>query len=105
MTALAPLELDPNATYDALRRKQPARLNFVTFARAIPGFAERYAKVVPDEYVTLKGRGPAVVACPCGHELEVPNLATRRCDCGRDFAKLGDHVHVAPAVQGDDDGE
>lgn len=100
---LAPLELDPNASYDALRRKQPARLNWISFARAIPGLAQRYTHAVPAEFVHIERRRPATVSCVCGVQLEVPDLATRRCDCGRDFAKLGDQVLVAPAVEGQEE--
>jgi hypothetical protein len=61
-----------------------------------------FTKTVPDEMWSAKEwEGDAehdliaVIACPCGEEPEVAQLATTVCGCGRVFILAGERVLVA----------
>jgi hypothetical protein len=77
------------------------RFTAVSGALAVPGFLGPFTKSVPEEMWAAKdwnGEAAdliAVVACPCGQEPEVGQLASTICDCGRAFILAGDRVLVA----------
>jgi hypothetical protein len=60
----------------------------------------QFSKTVPDEmWAAKKFDGEqadlvAIVACPCGEEPEVAQVATAICKCGRAFLLAGDRVLV-----------
>lgn len=80
---LPDLPLDPAFQYDAAGRKQPRRLDFLTFVRAAPQLAERVRKV-PAHAIDDSVEDGAMVTCPCGGKPVVPDTLIR-CpgDCGR----------------------
>lgn len=91
-----PARMDVAATYDALGRKQPQRLGFMQFARAIPGYAAQFAKRVPDQFVAQVDLGVLEVACPCG---VTPGpccawMVPTPCECDRIYVNLGSAVLV-----------
>lgn len=67
----------------------------------MPGIIGLFSKTVPDEmWATKEFAGEsadriAVIACPCGEEPEVAQLASTICNCGRAFILAGDRVLVA----------
>lgn len=65
---------------------QPRRFSSLTMLKAVPGIvAGFFDSTVPEEMWTMDAdpAGPiAVVACPCGAEVEVPEAQTAICDCG-----------------------
>lgn len=86
---------DPLRPYDRLGRKQPHGLDFASFARGIPGFAEQFGKRVPKRYLRKSATGVWTVTCVCAARHELRPLHLRPCDCGRVFVLLGDMVKVA----------
>jgi hypothetical protein len=92
-----PFRRDPAADYDALGRKKPAPLNFMHFARAIPGYAALFNGRAPDEFVAQVADGVVEVACVCKPD-ELPRckrLVPTPCRCGRWFLYNGSSVLVA----------
>lgn len=89
------MTLDPAATYDLLERKQPQRLGFMQFARAIPGYAGLFTTEVPGEFVAQVGVDEVDVACPCGETPRVKWMTPTGCACERTFVNLGTSVRVA----------
>lgn len=86
---------DPAAKFDGLGRKQPQRLGFVQFARAIPGYVQQFSGRVPDEQVKREP-GTATLTCVCGrqHTLQA-NLPIECGGCNRVFALVAGRVRVA----------
>lgn len=89
---------DPAGTFDRLERKQPARLNWMHFVRAIPGYVDQFKTRVPDNFYAQHADGVVEVACPCG---VVPGprctlLVPTGCACGRTFIYTGNDVRVYP---------
>lgn len=60
----------------------------------IPGFAERFERVVP---TSAWNGGPtwAVVTCPCGEAPDLERGVPTPCECGRAFLFTGESVRVA----------
>lgn len=77
------------------------RFTAVSMALAVPGILAAFEKTVPDSmWAAKEWNGEqadliAVVACPCGGEPEVAQLASSICKCGRAFILAGDRVMVA----------
>jgi hypothetical protein len=86
---------DPAATYDLLERKQPHRLGFVHFARAIPGYLNQFTTEVPGDFVAQVSVDEVDVACPCGETPRVGWMTPTGCACERTFVNLGTSVRVA----------
>lgn len=86
---------DPVRVYDVLGRKVPTRLDWWSYARMLPGFAARFDREVPPEFVARVDEHHLEVSCPCGAapllELYMPVV----CDCSRIFVDLGRWVKVA----------
>lgn len=88
---------DPLVCIDLLGRKQPTRLNWLRFARAIPGYIDQFAVKVPDNFYAQFADGVVEVACPC-KVIPGPRCALlipERCRCGRVYAYTGPDVRVA----------
>lgn len=91
------VDADVAAPRDLLGRKVPHRLNFMHFARAIPGYIDQFKAKVPHEFYAQVDVDTVDVACPCGADppprcvLLVPTA----CVCGRVFAYTGHDVRVA----------
>jgi hypothetical protein len=93
----APVRMDPVGAYDALGRKQPRRLNYADFARAIPGYAALFTGRVPDNFYAQVDDGVVEVACPCKPD-QLPRcelLVPTPCACERWFVYTGSIVRVA----------
>jgi hypothetical protein len=91
------MERDPAATYDRLERKQPHRLNFMHFARAIQGYLDQFSARVPPDFYLQVDDGIVDVACPCKID-PVPRcefMVPTPCRCGRIFVWTGGDVRVA----------
>jgi hypothetical protein len=89
---------DPAATYDVLDRKQPHRLGFMQFARAIPGYVDQFTGRVPPNFFVLTDEGVVDVACPCGATPSCEFMAPTACVCDRTFVYTGGDVRVAYAL-------
>jgi hypothetical protein len=92
-----PVNPDPLASYDALWRKQPKRLGFLEFCRAIPGFVGQFPGRVPEDRITLDHKdGQAIFECVCGEVVYAPVNHIEACHgaCGRTFAFTGREVCV-----------
>lgn len=90
-----PVSPDPAARYDYLGRKQPQRLGFMQFARAIPGYAAAFEKKVPDNFTAQVADGIVEVACPCGETPRLEWMIPAPCACERTFVNTGQTVRVA----------
>jgi hypothetical protein len=93
-----PVNRDPLATYDALWRKQPKRLGFLDFCRAIPGYVGQFPGRVPEDRITLDQDGQqAIFECVCGEVIHAPVNTIEACQgaCGRSFAFTGQSICVA----------
>lgn len=98
MLSERPVRLDPAADYDVIGRKVPQRLGFMAFARGIPGYAARFDREVPGEFLALVNDGVLEVACPCGQTPRLTRMAPVVCACGRTFAHVGSKVVAARAA-------
>lgn len=92
---MPPAHVDPAASYDTQWRKLPAVPGFIQVARAIPGYAQRFHKRVPDEFVAKVTTDEVDVACPCGGTPRCRWNVPEECGCGRQFAYLAGSVRVA----------
>lgn len=102
---MKPVDRDPSAVYDTLGRKQPRRgLGFMAYARGIPGFAARFDREVPAEFVRRGPKGGVIVACPCGQRPLVGPLLVVVCECERAFVFTGRATLVAGGVTPSGDG-
>lgn len=73
---------------DLLGRKDLHRLNLASYAKAIPGFAERIRKV-PARAVQEEKGDEAFVTCPCGaNVVATQELGDCPADCGRHYIYL-----------------
>lgn len=95
MTVEPVVHHDPAASYDALDRKQPHRLGFMQFARAIPGYASQYTGRVPPAFYFQVSVEEVDVACPCGHVPRCYWMVPKECECDRFFVYTGRDVRVA----------
>jgi hypothetical protein len=92
-----PVNPDPLAYYDFLWRKQPKRLGFLDFCRAIPGFVGQFPGRVPVERLTIDQPGDqAIFECVCGEVVYATLNRMEDCPgaCGRIFAFTGEGVCV-----------
>lgn len=80
---------------DRLGRVQPHRLNVLTFAKAIPGFAEQF-RTVPAKFYTATDGERVQVECPCGEPVtcELGSL-TLHGPCKRVYLYAGKRLLVA----------
>ena len=74
---------------------RPRRMTFWTIARSIPGLAELFDTVVPQNLWALAGDGEAELPCPCGEAIHLPEGRPVECSCGRFFVFDGDEIRVA----------
>ena len=74
---------------------RPRRMTFWTFVRTIPGLAELFDTVVPQNLWALVDDGEAELPCPCGEEIHLPEGRPIECECGRFFVFDGDEIRVA----------
>jgi hypothetical protein len=88
---------DPAAAYDLLERKQPHRLNFMHFARAIPGYVNQFPNRVPDNFIAKVATDVVEVACPCKQTPRCEYMIPVECACKRTFVYDGQTVRVAPS--------
>lgn len=97
-----PVRFDLAREYDALGRKLPTRIDWWMVARAIPGYAARFDREVPPEFVAQVADGVVDVACQCGETPRLPRWMVVVCDCNREFVNLELRVKVArPDGMGD----
>lgn len=94
-----PAQPDPAARYDYMGRKQPHRLGFMQFARAIPGYAGAFQKKVPDNFAAQVADGVVEVACPCGETPRLEWMVPTPCACERTFVNTGSAVRVARVTE------
>lgn len=77
---------------------QPRRFSALTMLKATPGVIPGFFnKRVPDEFWArdADSLGPiAIVACPCGEEVAVPEGQMEDCDCGRWYLNAVDRVLI-----------
>lgn len=75
--------------------RMPSKMNWLTFARAVPGIFTEWdgLKHVPEEFVSADadddGRPLAVIACPCGETPSVGLALSTTCNCRRVFIGVG----------------
>ena len=74
---------------------RPRRMTFWTIARSIPGLAELFDTVVPQNLWALVDDGEAELPCPCGEDIHLPAGRPVECSCGRFFVFDGDEIRVA----------
>jgi hypothetical protein len=76
---------------------QPRRFSSLTMLKAVPGVMGFFSEEVPGEFWTRDAdlAGPiAVVSCPCGAEVEVPEGRTAPCECERWYFNVVSRVLV-----------
>ena len=79
---------------------RPRRMTFWTIARSIPGLAELFDTVVPQNLWALVDDGEAELPCPCGDDIHLPAGRPVECACGRFFVFDGDEIRVAFSPRG-----
>jgi hypothetical protein len=90
-----PIHPDPAASYDTVGRRQLHRLNFVHYARVVPGLAAQFTGRVPDDFVARIDEDHVDIACPCGATPRCELLVPKPCACERTFVWDGKVVRVA----------
>ena len=73
-----PVVLDPAARYDYVGRKQPRRVDFVMWARSIPGYAGLFTGRVPGEFYIQVEPDVIEISCPCGETPRCEKMIPRK---------------------------
>lgn len=79
---------------DHLGRREPHRMNVLTFMRAIPGFASQFQVRVPESFYSGKKKS-CEVRCPCGSTGDMELGVMFACPgCERIYLYLGSSLRV-----------